>query len=147
MENSVFLNKISVSYYCFVPCIDNLSSAEFVWRLNQSVTVLACSKMSFWNLAVCVITGLVHPEPGRYNAEYWEHYCGTWIYIPAACTHGQGARGDHSEVRKMETKINGVGCLGLNEKMRCNEEKLDICHVWLTNQGLYCQICMVFVCS
>ena len=46
------------------------------------------------------LTGCLHSEPGRYHAEHWEHHRGAGLYIPAASTHGQGAGGDHSEVRQ-----------------------------------------------
>lgn len=45
-------------------------------------------------------TGLVHPEPCRYHAKHREHHRGTGFHISAAGAHGQGARGDHPEVRK-----------------------------------------------
>lgn len=53
----------------------------------------------FKNLSGCAVTGLIHPEPCRHYAEYWEHHRGTRLHIPAAGTHGQRAGRDRSEVR------------------------------------------------
>lgn len=57
--------------------------------------------MSFSGVCVFALLhpGLVHPEQGGHHAEHREHHRGTGLHLPAAGTHGEGAGGDHPEVR------------------------------------------------
>lgn len=80
--------------------VDLVQSPTYVLTLlsQNKLYIYVLERGLSGNRSASSIIGLIHPEPCWHNAEYWKHHRGTWIYIPAAGTHGQGAGGDHPEV-------------------------------------------------